>query len=159
MMAIEETDAILFRLAWQWKRPPGKMRSTMDDEVVWQDTRLGDKRKVELLEESMGFTKSSYSKSGVFEFQKGWSDKEVVEIIVSYGLFWCIKNPRWSFVGLPDRICVNRSDDGEVIATGVGILRGGWVGAKMGGSDDEVHGGNLTGDWINSGTRYSWEWE
>ena len=53
---------------------------------------------------------------------------------------------------MPDRIYVKRSDDGEVIPTGVGTLRGGRVRAKIGGSDDEVDSGNLTGDWIYSGT-------
>jgi hypothetical protein len=87
MMAIEETDAILFRLAWQWKRPPGKMRSTMDDEVVWQDTRLGDKRKVELLEESMGFTKSSYSKSGFWNSRKDEAIRRLSRLLFHMGYF------------------------------------------------------------------------
>ena len=41
MMAIEETDAILFRLAWQWKRPPGKILSTIDDDVPWVGYEVG----------------------------------------------------------------------------------------------------------------------
>ena len=57
---------------------------------------------------------------------------------------------------MSDRLGVKRSNNREVIATGVGALRDGRIEAEIGRSDDEVDCGNFTGGWIDSCADIFW---